>query len=271
MSLTKACACLLALTASAHADVPNVIGVTATATTTAKSRDAAFVLGSDPTKMWCEGKGDEGVGEQLTLRLAAPTRVESITLRAGAWQSPELFRTHNRITELRVVTDDGKDQTVKLREEREDVEVKIGRTVGEIRLEIAAVAKGKINDTCISGVDFHTDPSATAVPGLDKDAQDSLGPAFTKVWNALATCDVKGLVTQLKWPFVAAGHRYNDIQSFRKACKDPVFAAYTAGDPPLHVKSLGAASLMFASDKLEWHLVYAGKAWRLAKLVDLGK
>jgi len=270
MSLARTLVCLSLLASTANADNPRVIGVTATATTTAKSRDAAYVLGSDPTKMWCEGKPDEGVGEQLTLRLAAPTRVDVLTLRAGAWQSAELFRSYNRITELRIVTDDGKDQTVKLREEREDVDVKIGRTVGEIRFEIAAVAKGKVNDTCISGVDFHTDPAATAVPGLDVDAQNALQPAFTKMWNAVATCDLKGLVTQLKWPFVA-GHRYSDVKSFQKACKDNAFAQFTAGDPPLRVKSLGTGALMFAADKLEWHLVYAGKAWRLAKLVDLGK
>ncbi len=266
-----AIALLLLLCASARAevpDVPRVLGVTATATSTAKTRDPAFVLDSHPTKMWCEGKADEGVGEALVLKLAGPTRIDSLTIRAGVWQSPELFHAANRITQLRVVTDDGKDQIVKFREERENVDVAIGRTVSEIRLEIAAVAKGKVNDSCISGVDIHADPDAAVVPGMSSTAQYALEPAFAKTWTALATCDEAGLRAQLAFPFVFV-HRFADAKAVRKACKDKQFAAFEDDKLSLHVKAPAPGSLVLATDKLEWHFVVAGKSWRLASLVDL--
>jgi hypothetical protein len=252
-------------------EFPHVVAVTATATSTATSKTAShepwLVLGSDPTKVWCEGKSDEGIGEALVLHFAAPTAVTSLTLRAGVWQSPDLFRVFNRITELRVVGDDGFAKTVKLREERENVDVQIDRTVSELRLEIAAVAKGKSNDTCISGVDVHTDPASSLVIGVDAKAAAAFEPAFATTWQVLMTCDETALRNALQYPFVYV-HRYGDAKAVRKACKDKLFTAFQPRDPALHLKLEAPAKVMVGTGTLEWHFVWSGKSWKLASLVD---
>jgi hypothetical protein len=245
-------------------ETPRALGVTATATSTAKKRDPAAVLGSDPTKLWCEGNADEGLGETLVLKLAAPTKVDSLTIRAGMWQSPELFHSANRITELRITTDDGFDKTVTFREERENVDVKIDHKVGELRLQIATVAKGKVNDTCISAVDIHTDPESQVIVGLEADAAAAIDPAFVKSWKALDHCDDVALKDLLRFPFGG----YGDAKAVKKACKAGAFKAFVAPDLALRLKSPAHDQMNLVTNTLEWQFVRAGKTWKLAHLVD---
>src|ERR1051326_6991679 len=89
-------------------ELPPVLGVTVTATSTLKRTEPWFVVGGDPKKLWCEGGADDGTGDALTITLAPAAPVESLTIRAGVWQSPELFASHNRITEPTVTTHGGK-------------------------------------------------------------------------------------------------------------------------------------------------------------------
>jgi len=248
-------------------ETPKARGVTASATSTAKKREPAAVLGSDPTKLWCEGKADEGLGETLVLKLAAPTHVDFLTIRAGMWQSPELFHSANRITELRITTDDGFDKTVKFREERENVDVKIDRKVGELRLQIATVAKGKVNDTCISAVDIHTDPASTVIVGLEAEPAAALDSAFFKSWKALEWCDEAALKELLRFPFGG----YADAKALKKACKAGAFKPFLATDLALRLKSPAHDQMNLVTDTLEWQFVLAGKKWKLARLVDHSK
>jgi hypothetical protein len=258
-------------------EVPDVLGVTATATSTlaakGKAFDPWFALGGDPTKFWCEGKSDEGVGEALVLKLSAPTKIESLVLRAGVWRSPELFAANNRITELDVVTDDGRVKKVKLNDRREDVDVSLGRApVTELRLEIAAVAKGKLDDTCISGVELHTSPPTSIVLGADAAAAAALAPAFAKVWHAFGACDEKALGAQLQFPFsygeTGRAKHYANAKAVRKACKDGAFSSFQPATASLHLRSTAPGKVVVATDTLEWRFALAAGAWKLTNLVD---
>lgn len=247
-------------------EVPPILGLTASATSSAKGDEPWYALGGDPTKIWCEGKGDEGIGEALVFHFAEPTKVESLRLRAGAWRSPDTFRTHNRITQLRVVTDSGEPKVVSLSEQRVNVDVAMGRDrVQEIRLEIAAVAKGKINDTCISGVEIKTDPESTVVFG--EVPPPSLANAFSRVWRAFAACDDKALGAELQFPFVTS-RRYSDAAAVRAACKTGAFADFRPkqASPFVHAETPGKAVVI--AGKLEWHFALVGGAWRLASLAQ---
>jgi hypothetical protein len=245
-------------------EVPPILGLTASATSSAKGYEPWYALGGDPKKMWCEGRADDGVGEALVLHLAEPTHIQSLVLRAGAWRSDDSFRAHNRITQIRVVTDTGGSKTVSLSEERVNVDVAMGRDrVQEVRLEIAAVTKGKTNDTCISGVELKTDPASTVV--LGEAPSSSLANAFAKVWRAFASCDDKAFQAALQLPFVTS-HRFGDAGSVRAACKSGEFADFRPNQvsPFVRAESPGKAAVI--AGKLEWHFVLVGNAWRLASL-----
>jgi len=276
-------AIVLAATAStATADdapsLPAAIGVSVSATSTlvakSKTYEAWYALGVDPTRFWCEGKSDEGIGEALVLKLSAPTKLDSLVIRAGVWRSPELFRANNRITELDIVTDDGRVKKVALREEREDLEVSLGRApVSELRFEIAKVAKGRMNDTCISGIDLHPAGGGAIVLGADATAASALEPTFAKAWHAFDTCDEVGLRAVVKLPFVRGevgtrGKRYADAKAVRKGCKAGEFSTFVLHPDTPHVKSEAPGKLMLENDTLEWHFVLDGHAWKLASLVD---
>ncbi len=207
------------------------------------------------------------MGEALVLRLAEPMHVTSLRLRAGVWRSPELFRVYNRITELDVVTDSGLRKKVVVREERENIDIAIGREpVRELRLEIAAVAKGKTNDTCISGIDIRTDPASAVV--LAEAPTASLADAFGKVWKAFASCDDKAFGAQLQFPFVAST-RFADAKAVHAACKTGAFRDFQPRDASLVTKPESPGKVTLTAGTLEWHFVLAGGAWRLASLVQV--
>src|SRR5262249_27779756 len=70
-----------------------------------------------PATAWCEGRPDEGIGEGITIALAAPTRIDALRIAAGVWKSTKLFVGNNQITSLEVSLD-GKVTAVKVPGER---------------------------------------------------------------------------------------------------------------------------------------------------------
>jgi len=245
--------------------VPPILGLTASATSSAKGDEPWYALGGDPTKMWCVGGA--GVGDALLLHLAEPTRIQSLVLRAGAWRSNDSFHAHNRITQIRVVPDTGESKTVSVSEERVNVDVAMGRApVREIRLEIAATATGKINETCISGVELVTDPATTTV--LGEASPSSLATAFATLWRAFASCDDKAFQAGLQFPFVAS-HDFADAKAVRAACKSGAFSDLRAHQAAPFVRTESPGKAVVVAGKLGWHFVLAGNAWRLASLEQM--
>jgi hypothetical protein len=244
--------------------LPAILGVTATATSSAKGDEPWYPLRGDPTKFWCEGRADEGVGEALVLHFAEPTRVDSLRLRAGVWRSPDLFRSYNRVTQLRVVPDIGESKTVSFDDDRVNIDVAMGRDrIQTIHLEIAGVTKSKTNDTCISGVEIRTDPTSTVV--LGEAPPQSLPSAFAKVWRALASCDDKALEAGLRFPFVAS-QSFASASAVRTACKSGAFADFRPQQASPFVQAEAPGKVVVIAGKLEWHFVLVGGAWRLASL-----
>jgi hypothetical protein len=260
-------------------DVPAVqptLTVTASATSTlsqkGKTYEAWYALGGDPTKFWCEGKPDEGIGEALVLKLAVATTIESLTLRAGVWRSPELFHANNRITELTIVTDDGRTKKVPIREERENVDVALGGApVKQLELRIAAVTKGKADDTCISGVELHTNPASGLV--LVTTSAPALADELAKVWRAFGDCTEAALRTEVQYPFAldetwTHAKHYKDAKALRKACKDGAFSTFEIHTTSLQVKTEGPNKASLQDEVLVWHFALVSGAWKLASLED---
>ncbi len=258
----------IAVPDAAIPDVPLILGVTASATSSRKGDEPWHALLGDPTRLWCEGRADEGVGEALTLHFAEPTKIESVKLRPGVWRSPELFRSYNRVTELRVVPDTGEPKPAVFTEDRQAIEVAMGRDrIRELRIELVAVAKGKTNDSCITGVEIKTEPASVVVLGEAPAA--SLSQAFARVWRAFASCDEKALQAELLFPFVA-NHRYGDGSAVRAACKSGAFSDFRPQSASLFVRPEAPGKVIVATvaGKLEWHFVLAGNAWRLASVAQ---
>jgi len=139
-----------------------------------------------PRTAWCEGKPDEGVGETVTIRLAAPTRLDQIRIAAGVWLNQKLFAENNRITALDV-TVDGKTTRVAPPSGRDWASVDVGRSVSTIAVKIAAVKKGKMNDSCLSGIDLVSGGrSLVALLGVDGAAAAALPGALAKLQQELA-------------------------------------------------------------------------------------
>ena len=70
------------------------------------------------TSTWCEGKADEGLGEALTIELAAPTQIDVLTIYAGVWAGKEQFEKSNFPTAVGVSVDGGKEARVTVKPER---------------------------------------------------------------------------------------------------------------------------------------------------------
>jgi hypothetical protein len=154
-----------------------------------------------PTTAWCEGKPDEGLGEGVTIAFAVPTQLDAIHVAAGVWKSAKLFASNNRITALDVALD-GKTTTVKPATTRTWLSVPIGRPVSTISLKIAAVARGAMNDSCISGISLvRKDAEFTAIVGIDAAAAAALPRALSTIQSALENPDPAGLEKLLDFPF----------------------------------------------------------------------
>jgi len=134
-----------------------------------------------PTTAWCEGKPDAGIGETLTIRLARPTPISRIRIAAGVWLTPQLFDSNNHITALEVALD-GKTVKVAPPGKREWTAVAVGAPVSTIAIRIAAVDRGKMNDSCLSAIVLERDGEVVVpVRGIDGAALDELPRALAKL------------------------------------------------------------------------------------------
>lgn len=160
------------------------------------------VLDSVPKTAWCEGKPDEGIGETLTIAFARPEHLDSIELAGGVWLTEKLFGANNQITSVEVSVD-GKPSTVSLKAERAWVNVKIGRPVSTLAIKIASVKKGKMNDSCISGVRLHRGGGLEVAreAELPADAVAALPAGLAKIQAALLDPSYQSLQNVLAFPF----------------------------------------------------------------------
>ncbi len=284
----------------AVADPPtdgDMLGVTvsASSTLTAKSKTYQpwYPLAPDQlhARFWCEGKPDEGLGETLVVTLASPTKLDSVTIEAGVWRSEfengvrkwkdgELFRANNIITGLDLITDDGKVRSISVPEERKPVEVALGGgPIKQLTLKITKVVRGKMNDSCISGLELHPASPVAIVLGVDATALAALAPTFAKLHDAIETCSEPELRAHVKFPFSYGMTRGNDkglgykksrdAAALVKACKAFTFSAFTNEDHAAYRISPDApGAVTFHNDLLDWHLVLDGSAWKLAGLDD---
>lgn len=155
-----------------------------------------------PVTAWCEGKPDEGVGETVTITLAAATRIDAIKIAAGVWKTAKLFAANNQITALDV-TLDGKTTRVVPAAARTWLEVPVGRPVTTLAIKIAEVKKAKMNDSCLSGIELVQGGEAMApLTGLDSAAAADLPRALAALQTALAAPGRPGLDKLLEFPFV---------------------------------------------------------------------
>jgi hypothetical protein len=170
-----------------------------------------------PSTAWCEGKPDEGIGQAITIELASPTQVDAIKVAAGVWKSAKLFESNNRITALDV-TVDGTTTTVNPTATRTWLEVPIRRSISSLTLKIAGVTKGKMNDSCLSGVAFvrNNEPVA-AMRGVDGAAMSALPRTFVAIQKALRSPQRAGLEQLLDFPFVL-----HDFRGFYAGQPEPV-------------------------------------------------
>ena len=148
---------------------------------------------------WCEGAKDEGLGEAVTITFAVPTAVDAVRIAAGVWRSDKLFAANNRVTALEVIAD-GKSQTVKPKG-KTWTSAKLHGRVSSLVIKLAAVTKGRMNDSCISGIDLvRGDETLVPLIGLDLKALATLPKAMAEIEDALGQSDRKGLKALLELP-----------------------------------------------------------------------
>ncbi|HNN95241.1 MAG TPA: hypothetical protein PKI03_23350 [Pseudomonadota bacterium] len=255
---------------------------------------------------WCEGRADEGIGESLSFTLSSPTVVDALRIAAGVWESPALFKRHNRITRLEVVIDGQPTQTVSVPAGRKFAEISLGkRPLKSAQIRIAAVEKGQDNLSCLSAVqllrdriplaplDVAANPTLAELPGALLAIQKALrspGKDFAKLDSLLSfpfatsdgscflsmECDANKKVTHKTLPELAkACHRYEklDEEKRRNEGNPCPFSASVDGedDRPLGIaqNGTGEVTLSFPSHNevcTEWTVVHRDSNWRLAEI-----
>ena len=108
---------------------------------------------------WAEGAEGDGIGESLTLTPKKPLKAQFVEIFPGYGKDRETFHRNNRVKELIVQVNDGKEAKVYL---DDTYGVQVFRlpggvqTVEKLRLTIGDVYRGsKFRDTCISSVRLH--------------------------------------------------------------------------------------------------------------------
>jgi len=189
--------------------------------------------GQIPSTAWCEGKPDEGIGETVTITFAAPTQIDKLSIAAGVWKTQKLFTANNQITALDL-TLDGKTTTLKPATTRTWLDVPVGRAISKIELKIAAVQKGRMNDSCISGVRFErASKPIEHLTGIDGAALAELPRAIEKIEAALSAPNRAALQQVIDFPFTlndAGDFFYSAHKPFKYANWKAVEAACKAQD-----------------------------------------
>jgi hypothetical protein len=212
------------------------------------------------------------------VTLAAPTTIASLSLHAGVWKSTELFHANNIITGVDVVTDGGRVVHVVLPEELKEVDVALGGApIKQLAIKLTKVKKGRMNDSCISGVQLHAAPEISLVVG-DAASLAALRPGFAKIRQAIAECDATALRTHVMFPMSysdTAGPKedtmrvikYKDARALLKACKSTRFTAF-GNSTHFAVKSESPTRLRLEDETLEWQLALDAGHRKLAGLID---
>jgi hypothetical protein len=129
--------------------------------------DAALTKDGDTRTAWSEGVPGAGVGEWLEFSFRSPVTLTAVELINGYAKSHRLYRRNGRVSQVRIVTDQGSHRSA-LRDNRLDfqrVELRAGRT--ELaRIVIDGVFGGeRYEDTLISEVRFRAEPGNRAPAG----------------------------------------------------------------------------------------------------------
>jgi hypothetical protein len=182
---------------------------------------------------WCEGKKNEGIGEALVLT-GQPITATSILIAAGFWKSEKLFEKNNRPTRLTVVatTLDGQSLPfdVAVPADMQMATVDFGATMelSSVTIQFAEVAKGKINDTCISHLVVMRDGTPQVLFLESAGAIDDLATAVAMNDAGLSACDGTG---SFKFPLQykqlpdptgetkAIKKKFKKLKDLIKACK----------------------------------------------------
>jgi hypothetical protein len=283
---TVATVALATAPASAGTSAPalDAVLVNASATSTLapsgrNSYEAWHPLASQSTtRFWCEGKPDEGVGEALVIDFVRPTRVAKVEIRGGVWKSPALFKANNIVTAIDAITDDGRTQQAALPETMDAATVAIGGApIKSLRLRIAKVKKGRMNDSCISDVDLEIDGKPSLVIGVDAAQADALPATMASLWHAVSDCDAAAAKDGLRFPFVYSATsgdamkdtKYKDAAAFVRACKKGAFSSFhEIKVDEKRIVTQGPGKIAFQDDTLEWDLVLDHGRWKLTALID---
>lgn len=150
---------------------------------------------------WCEGKPDEGIGETVTIKFAQPTHLDSVRIAAGVWRTRKLHLANNQIRAIEVIVDGGAPRTL-APDGRKWLDVKVGAKVSTLALRIAAAKKGRMNDSCIAGIDLmRGGVKLVPVIGVDDVALGALPAALREINAAIGAPGRKGLEPLLAFPF----------------------------------------------------------------------
>jgi hypothetical protein len=249
---------------------------------------------SVPATAWCEGKPNEGVGQGITIEFASPTQVDAIKVATGVWKTARLFEANNRISSLDVAID-GKTATVKPPLTRTWIELPVRRSISTIDLTIAGVTKGKMDDSCISGVAFvRNGESLAVVRGMDAAALDDLTGAVVAIQQALQPPRRVGLEKLLDFPFALremasaevgqadpleyaswkaldaacqrAEHAATPVESIKCPQAAGAFEGATAAVRTLPPAQLEIVSPPFHGMRALWRLRWHGGSWHLAAI-----
>jgi len=219
---------------------------------------------------WCEGKKDSGVGEWLEIS-GDDLALSRLSVAAGYWKTDKLFVANNRPTLLSViVTDhDGREHPYDLAvpDDMQTAELDLGETLDarSIRIVFADVARGKLNDTCISDVVLWNGDRPRRAFLEAPAAIDDLGLAIDHLAEAFGTCDEGLLKANVKFPLVYGKKKYKKPKDVAKACGKSSFPVPEGGFDPEAVSAdgPGRVSLMVGTDT--WILEYDGTRWKLVK------
>lgn len=278
--------------------LPSVVGVTTvTASSTfadAKQRDrhAAWRVlefpssGGHPQTAWCEGKPDLGLGESITVQLAAPTQLDAILIAPGFWKSAALFKANNLVTSIEVAVD-GKITRASAGARGKWITVPTKDPVTSFTIKVTGATAGKMNDSCISGVKLmRGKTSLVAVRGAAAAGAGSLPRAIKTIQDTLASDSRAGLDKLVAFPlelddaanFSMGGKAvtYTSWKTMEVACKQPrdddtvvcpnPVSFREGAEGELRMYGDGSVTLVWPSSREVvpvWHLVWKSGAWRL--------
>jgi len=281
MSPALAAGVFLVLTSVvARADEPVLVTATATSTLAPQGKHSYEawqpLVPNDPGS-WCEGKPDEGIGEELVLAFGSPTKVDEIDLIAGVDKSPALFAANNQPTAIDIITDDGRTITAAPSADRGFVEAAIGGAPTKtLKLRIAKVKRGRMNDTCISEITIDAAKRPVLI-GVTAQQYAQLGPALDGMWKAINGCDDAAAKQYIRYPLPVETTGNNDhmvtkkladAAAFVRACKKGNLPTYNEMTLDMKLEIDGMAALTLRDDTLAWRLALVDGAWKLVFLED---